>query len=157
EVSGRGLRARYLHSEVREASVDVVDILPQARPLLVISGEVAGPATDLQTALRDTPPKEQVPDAPNAWEIRGGTLGGRWLLHLPRKAGHPRREALLRARASEVSVHSGSWRLAATNLSGAGSSSLRDGLQMPPLTGELFGSPVKGSVRTGAETLRIGA
>lgn len=157
DISGRGLQARYMQSEVRDASVDVVDILPEERPLLVISGEVAGPATDLQTLLRDTPLKEQVPEALNDWDIRGGTLAGHLLLHLPLQAGDPRREVLVQARASQVNLHSGVWRLAATSLAGAGSFSLRGGLQWPTLTGELLGSPVKGSVRTDTDTLRINA
>ncbi len=157
EISGRDLQARYMQSDVRNASVDVVDILPQARPLLVISGEVSGPATDLQTLLRDTPLKEQVPQTLNDWDIRGGALAGHLLLHLPLSAGDPRREVLVEARASQVNLHSGGWRLAATSLTGAGSFSLRGGLQLPALTGELFGSPVKGSVRTDAEALRISA
>lgn len=156
DVLARDLSARYLDSTVQAAQVDVLGIIA-GEPLLIISGEVQGPARDLQTVLHETPLADSLPEALQAWQIRSGELDGHLVLQLPLGGGAAQREVVAQARMRGVGLHSDSWRLAATQLAGSGRFSLQDGLQIPALTGVLFGEPITGSVRTGADQVRLAA
>ncbi|MEY1662674.1 YhdP family protein [Isoalcanivorax beigongshangi] len=158
DFRARDLSAEILDTQIRAAQVDLIDLVPEHAPLLVVQGDVDGPGSDLQTLFWASPLAAVLPEALSQWQFGGGRIQGRLLLQQPlsdHSAG--RQEVLVQGRVEGLRLVSEQWRLTLDDLHGDGEFSLQRGLQFPSISGRLLGSPVQGRVLTRREDLLVEA
>lgn len=154
-ISARQTSARLLDSNVKSAAVDIPSWQDGDVPVLIISGQLDGPANSVGALLHDTPLAKLMPDEVLDWHVAQGRYQGHLLLHWPLGADHS--DAVVRAQGqlNGVRLSSEKRRLRLDDLLAEFSFDLTKGLQLPRFSGQLFDRPLKGAVATAAGSTKV--
>lgn len=148
-ITGRNVSGQLLGSELRAGSVDIPGWQDGEAPLLTVEGQLTGPMNSLQQLFRDTPLAEALPDELGDWSAPEGAYQGRLALRWPlgsETSETPQVSA--NGTIQGASLINNTRRLRLDGVGSEFSFDLADGIQMPSLTGELFGAPIRGAVLT---------
>jgi uncharacterized protein (TIGR02099 family) len=155
KVAGRGLSGRLLGTRLQKMTFDVSP-QPQGKPArLVVSGKLEGPASDLTTLFHDTPLRDALPDELAHWQLSAGRLEGALLMNWPLGPQAGSEQLRVTGRLTSATLGSEKREISVTDLTGDVAYDLQQGLEIPELTGELFGRQVAGSVTSVGNRSRI--
>ena len=154
-VDGTNLSGRLRGTRLENLAFAVPGVPPGTTPELTVSGDLRGPPDDLSHIFHNTPLRERLPPAVRDWALRGGELDAELMLHWPLgpNGGEPR--LVSQGRLQDTELASERFDVSATGLSGPFSYELRRGLNMDRITGELFGRPLEGRIRSSGGDTRV--
>ena len=154
-ISGRQVSGRLLDSALSNASVDIPSRQDGEVPVLIVSGQLDGPAGSIGKLLHDTPLAKQMPEEVADWQISDGTYQGQIMLSWPLTADTSNSVVRAQGRLDGVSLQSEERRLQVSELASEFRFDLAEGIQLPAVTGQLFGRPLSGTLETTAGNTRL--
>ena len=155
EIRGRRVSGRIFNSRLDQVTVDIPEYEGDEAPVLIINSRLQGPAADVQALLQSTPLAKALPDELQLWAMPAGTVRGHALLNIPLRADAGDMAVLVQADAQGITLENSQRRLALSEVQGAVSFSLDQGIQAPALTAKLWQQPLLASVRSEDRKTRI--
>ena len=149
EVRGFASGADVYSSRVSQVYVDVPAFSTEEGPRLVVSGQVQGPLSDLDSLIHDSPLQKQLPEELLDWRLQAGEMEGRLLLDFPFNRDQETPLTLIvDGQVKQGVAENAARRLVVSDVKAPVYFHLREGVQIPDLQASILGGKVSGDWQT---------